>query len=107
MAYREIPAGSIEIQPGLWAELHTYTVGGNIRTRYNLYAATGYCFYSLNVPENFDEEGNLNPPEERLYATFMSCPPSMSIEDINSMIFCVVVEEGYEIVSISRPTETI
>ena len=53
MAYREIPEGSIEIQTCLYAHQHTYTVGGNVRTRYNLYSAEGYCFYSLNVPENF------------------------------------------------------
>lgn len=96
MAYREIPEGSIEIQTCLYAHLYTYTAGGNVRTRYDIYSAEGYCFYSLNVPENFDEEGNLRPAEERMYATFMACPPTLTIEDINAMLVSVPAEEGYE-----------
>jgi hypothetical protein len=99
MAYREIPEGSIEIQTGLWAELYTYTVGGATRARYNLYSAEGHCFYSLNVPENFDEEGNLKPADERMYATFAMCPPTMDIDAINAMFVSVVAEEGFEIVT--------
>ena len=108
MAYREIPEGSIEIQTGLYAHQHTYTVGSNVRTRYNLYSAEGYCFYSLNVPKNFDEEGNLRPAEERMYATYASCPYTMTIEDINAMFVSVPAEEGYEIVSQpSNPSVTV
>lgn len=99
MAYREIPEGSIEIQTGLYAHLYTYTVGGNVRTRYNIYSAEGYCFYSLQIPENFDEEGNLRPAEERMYATFMACSHILTLEDINAMLVSVPAEEGYEIVS--------
>ena len=99
MAYREIPEGSVEIQTGLYAHLYTYTVGGATRTRYNLYSAEGYCFYQLSQPENFDEEGNLKPANERVYATFAMCPPILSIEDINADFVSVVAEEGYEIVS--------
>lgn len=99
MAYREIPEGSVEIQTGLWAELHTYTVGSNTRSRYNLYSAEGYCFYWLSNPENYDEEGNLKPANERVYATYKSCSILDTLESINADVVSVPVEEGYEIVS--------
>ena len=99
MAYREIPAGSVEIQTGLWAELHTYVVGGVTKSRYNIYSAEGYCFYSLSQPENYDEEGNLKPANERVYATYAACPAIMTLDDINADFVSVVAEEGYEIVS--------
>lgn len=99
MAYREIPEGSVEIQTGLWAYLHTYTVGGAARSRYILYSAEGYCFYWLSHPENYDEDGNLKPPAERTYATYMSCSVLETLESINANVISVPVEEGFEIVS--------
>lgn len=107
MAYREIPEGSIEIQTGLYAHLHTYTVGGNQRSRYNLYSAEGYCFYKLSTPENYDDEGNLKPVNERVYMTYLSCSILDTLESINADVVSVPVEEGYEIVSLpSNPTVT-
>lgn len=99
MAYREIPEGSVEIQTGLYAYLHTYTVGGAARSRYILYSAEGYCFYCLSTPENYDEEGNLKPPAERVYATYMSCSILDTLESINADVVSVPAEPGYEIVS--------
>lgn len=99
MAYREIPEGSVEIQTGLWAELDTYTVNGSPRSHYRLYSAEGYCFYWLSNPENYDEEGNLKPPAERVYATYMSCSILDTLESINADVVSVPVEEGFEIVS--------
>lgn len=106
MAYREIPEGSIEIQTGLYAEQRRLTIGNTVYIGYNLYSAEGYCFYCLNVPENFDDEGNLKPPNERIYATFMASA-YRTIEAINADIVSVPVEEGYEIVSVpNTPTVT-
>lgn len=99
MAYREIPEGSIEIQTGLYAHLYTYVVSGVTKSRYNLYSAEGYCFYQLSTPENYDEEGNLKPPAERVYATYMSCSILDTLESINADVVSVPVEDGYEIVS--------
>lgn len=98
MEYREIPEGSIEIQPGLWAELHTYTVGYNTRSRYNLYSAEGYCFYSLNVPENFDEDGNVRPANERVYSTFAAYPPTMTLKMVNADAVSLPVGENGEVI---------
>lgn len=107
MAYRVIPEGSIEIQTGLYAYLETYTVGGMTRSHYLLYSAEGYCFYKLSTPENYDEDGNLKPANERVYATYMSCSILDTLESINADVISVPVEEGYEIVSgPSNPTVT-
>lgn len=99
MAYREIPEGSTEIQTGLWAELYSFTVSGITRSYYRLYAAEGYCFYWLSNPENYDEEGNLKPANERVYATYKSCSINDTLESINADVVSVPVEDGYEIVS--------
>lgn len=93
---RPIPEGSVEIQVGLWAYLHTFTVGGVAHSYYKLYSAEGYCFYDLDQPENYDEDNNLVPPTERVYAQFCTCV--YPFEEINQHYVSVPVEEGYEIV---------
>ena len=99
ISYREIPEGSIEAQPGLWAYLKQYTVGGQPRARYILYASQGYVFYNVKQPENYDEEGNLLPVEDRVYATYASSVCT-TIEDVNANFISVPYEEGYEVVSV-------
>lgn len=100
-----IPDTAVEIQEGLWGDLHTFTFLGQVRSYYDLYSAEGYCFYMLSVPENFDDEGNLKPPSERLYARFAGTVYS-TIEEVNANVVSVPIEEGFEIVSTSNPTET-
>ena len=98
MKYQEIPAGSVEVQTGLWAFLRKYTVGGQPRERYLLYSAEGYCFYEIGQPENYvdgDTSGELLPPEQRVYATYMSTAYT-TLEQINSNIVSVVHQGGYE-----------
>lgn len=97
MAVRPIPEGSVEIQTGLWLYTYEKNIAGNVYTFGQLYSAEGYCFYDLTIPENYDEEGNLKPPEERLYAQYSSCQPNL--EWINANIVSVPVQSGYEIVS--------
>lgn len=93
---RPIPMDSVEIQNGLWAHLHTFTVGGITRFYYELYSAEGYCFYYIDQPENYDEEGNLKPQTERVYAQYCTC--MYPFEEINQHYISAPVEEGYEIV---------
>lgn len=93
---RQIPLGSVEIQNGLWAYLHTFTVSGVMHFYYKLYSAEGYCFYYVEQPENYDEEGKLKEPVERVYAQFCTC--MYPFEEINQHYVSVPVEEGYEIV---------
>lgn len=96
---REIPATATEIQPGLWADLKTVTLGNMTRVKYNLYSAEGYCFYSLSIPENYDEEGNLKPENERVYYQYMSTAYT-TVDQINADIVSVPIQPGYEIVSV-------
>lgn len=96
--YRPIPEGTVEIQTGLWVELHTFTVGDRIYSRYNIYSAEGYCFYQLSQPENYDEEGNLKPENERVYATYMSCAINSTLDVIKEDCVSVIIKEDYEIV---------
>lgn len=104
MVYREIPAGSVEIQTGLWAYLHTFTVSGITRSRYKIYSSEGYCFWSVDIPENYDEEGNLLPLEDRMFATYASTPYT-TIEELNSVFISVPYQEGYEVVSAGSKPE--
>ena len=105
MAYREIPAGSVEIQTGLWAYPHVFSFGGNTYTQYILYSAEGYCFWQVSQGENYDDEGNLLPPEYRIYATYAATAYS-TIEDLNADFISVPYEEGYEVVSAGSKPET-
>ncbi len=106
MAYREIPAGSVEIQTGLYLYEYERTIGGTTYTFRQLYSAEGYCFYWLSNPENYDEEGNLLPANQRKYATFKTCAISATLESINADNISVPVEDGYEILSGGNDTET-
>ena len=99
MAVRPIPEGSTEIQTGLWAAENHYTFNGQPRMRYDLYSSEGYCFWNKNQPENYDEEGNLLPLEQRVYAQY-SRTSYRTIEALNENYESVPVQEGYEIVSV-------
>ena len=97
----EIPATATEIQPGLWADRKTVTLGSMTRVKYDLYSAEGYCFYDLTTPENYDEEGNLKPENERVYYRVMYTAYS-TIEAINEVMVSVPIQPGYEIVSVGN-----
>lgn len=105
MSVRPIPEGSIEIQTGLWAAENHYTFNGQPRMRYNLYSSEGYCFWEVNQPENYDEEGNLLPMEQRVYAQYaITC--YTTVDELNENFISVPVQEGYEIVSVCTNHET-
>ena len=99
MALRPIPEGSTEIQTGLWAAVNSFTMSGVSYTFYDLYSAEGYCFWDTLTPENYDEEGNLVPLEQRLFAQYARTS-YRAIDDLNANFFSVPVQDGYEIVSV-------
>lgn len=105
MAVRPIPEGSVEIQTGLWAAERHYTFNGQPRMRYTLYSAEGYCFWEIQQPENYDEEGNLLPLEQRIFAQY-AITGYTTIDDLNANYESVPVQDGYEIVSAGTTTET-
>lgn len=90
-----IPKNSVEIQTGLLAHLNTFIFNGQERHNYRLYSAEGYCFWEVDQPENYDEEGNLLPIENRVFATF-AVVPYMAVEDINKKFVSVPIEDWYE-----------
>lgn len=96
---RVIPEGSVEIQTGLYLHEYTQTISGTECTFKELYSAEGYCFYCLSIPENYDEDGNLKPANERIYAQYMHCAISSTLESINADVVSVPIEAGYENVS--------
>lgn len=104
MAYREIPAGSVEIQTGLWAYLNSFTVGSTTYSNYWIYSSEGYCFWEVAQPENYDEDGNLLPLEDRVFATYASTA-YRTIEDLNAAFISVPYQEGYEVVSAGSKPE--
>lgn len=105
---RVIPTGAVEIQTGLYLYEYTKTIGGRVYTFRELYSASDYCFYNVEQPENYDEEGNLKPPAERVYAQYAILAQSLNtVELINAMFISVPVEEGYEIVSVPSNTEKV
>ena len=99
MNYREIPENAIEVQTGLWWEHRTFTVNGNTYNSGALYSSEGYCFYEINQPENYDEEGNLKPANELVYAIYMTSNFATA-EAINAAVVSVPYQPGYEVVNV-------
>ena len=93
MAYWEIPETAVEVQTGLWANQKIISAGNITIIKHDLYSSQGYCFYCPE--ENLDEDGNLLPENERIYA------------QINAKFVSVPVQDGYEIVSVGGNHESI
>ena len=106
MAVRPIPEGSVQIQEGLYLYTYTKTISNTQYTFGQLYSAEGYCFYWLSNPENYDEEGNLKPLEERVFAQYKTAGLNPNVDAINADHFSVPVQDGYEILSATNPPVT-
>lgn len=99
--YRDIPTGAVEVQEGLYL-LETPTMIGNTPFTFReLFSFEGYCFWEVNQPENYNEEGELLPLENRIFATYSTCAYT-TVEDINANFISVPYQEGYEAVSVSN-----
>lgn len=104
MAYWEIPETAVEVQTGLWANQKIISAGNITIIKHDLYSSQGYCFYCPE--ENLDEDGNLLPENERIYAQYRSTTCT-TIEQINAKFVSVPVQDGYEIVSVGGNHESI
>ena len=92
---RVIPEGAFLFKEGLYViETNLVLAGTNI-IRWELYSADGWCFYDLEQQENYDEEGNLLPENERVYAQYMVMPKDEQY--VTDNIISVPVQEGFEI----------
>lgn len=65
-----IPEKAFLYKEGLYINEYEQTVGSLTWTIWELFADEGYCFYDLQIPENYDEEGELKPANERVYHTY-------------------------------------
>lgn len=107
---REIPEGSVEIQTGLFMYQYNVVIAGTTYLKRELYSSEGYCFYDVDQVENYDEEGNLKPENERVYAQYSSLSLMQSnwtYEQLNAKYISVPVQDGYEIVSVPNSNVTI
>lgn len=95
---RTIPEGAFLYKEGLYVYEKQMNVGSLSWTIWELYSADGWCFYDLTQPENYDEDGNLLPENQRVYAQFMSMRKNEQY--VTDNIISVPVQEGYEIVSV-------
>ncbi len=102
---RVIPETAFLYKEGLYIVETVITVANRPITKWELYSAEGWCFYDLAQPENYDEEGNLLPPAQRVYAQYGIM--NKNEDRVTNEIICVPVEEGFEIVSAPTNTETV
>lgn len=98
-----IPSTAFLYKEGLYIDEKTVTAGNLSWVMWHLYSAEGYCFYDLQIPENYDEEGNLKPANERVYYTYSIMRKDEAYVAAN--IVSVPIEEGYEIVSVGNDHE--
>lgn len=93
---REIPESAFLYKEGLYIVETALLLDGIAITKWELYSADGWCFYDLQQPENYDEDGNLLPSEQRVYARYSIMRKDE--EYVTSNIIPVPVQEGYEII---------
>ena len=61
-----IPSTAFLYKEGLYIDEVPVTAGKLNWVMWHLYSAEGYCFYDLQIPENYDEKGNLKPAYDRV-----------------------------------------
>lgn len=102
---RIIPEGAFLYKEGLYIFEKQMHVGALSWTVWELYSADGWCFYDLTQVENYDEEGNILPENQRIYAQYMTMRKDE--EYVTNNIVSVPVKDGYEIVSVGNNHETV
>ena len=90
-----IPSTAFLYKEGLYIDEQTVTAGDLTWVMWHLYASEGYCFYDLQIPENYDEKGNLKPASERVYYTYSIMRRDRDY--VSKNIVTVPIEDGYEI----------
>ena len=94
---RVIPTTAFLYKEGLYIDEYPITVGRMTRTVWELYSADGWCFYDLQIPENYDEEGNLKPANERVYYRYSVMPKDEQY--VTDNIISVPIEKGLDIIN--------
>lgn len=83
----------LEIQKGLFLKESFFTVSGVTYTRREIYSGDGYHFWERTQPENYDEEGNLLPLEERQFSTYARLSSYYTIPELINKDFISVRKE--------------
>ena len=92
---QEIPNTSIQIQEGLYWDLHAFTIRNSTHYSSRLYSSEGYCFYDKTA-EYYDEDGNVITDEEilktmRIYMQFCYTPETTQ-EALNARFVSTQIE---------------
>lgn len=93
---RTIPENAFLYKEGLYINEYTLSVSGKTWTIWELFSAKGYCFYDLQIPENYNEEGELLPEENRVHYQYTKMPKDE--EYVTNNIFTVLCTNDIEIV---------
>lgn len=88
---RTIPEGAFLFKEGLYILESNITVANRPLVKWELYSAHGYHFYDLEIPENYDEDGNLRPENERVYYKYSIMPKNE--EYVRKNIISVPIKE--------------
>lgn len=94
---RNIPQEAFIIKEGLKVVEKLVSIGSKSVYKWELYAEEGKCFYDTTIPENYDEEGNLRPENERVYYRYMIMPKDS--EYVQNNLIVVDYNEDYELVN--------
>ena len=74
---RIIPEEASLVKEGLYVHEHSFTIGEQSFTAWDLYSAEGWCFYDLQQAENYVDGvigGELIPEDKRAYSRFAIMP---------------------------------
>jgi hypothetical protein len=99
---RTIPESAFLIKEGLYCNAYEVTMGSLTWTVWELISADGWCFYDLQDAENYDEDGNLRPANQLMYAQWMKM--RANAEYVEANIISVPVQDDFNI--LGRPTDT-
>lgn len=90
---RAIPKGAFLYKEGLYILETNLLLAGRPVIKWELYSAEGWHFYDLQTPENYDEEGNLLPAEQRVYHSYMIMRKDEAY--VNNNIISEKTEDSY------------
>lgn len=95
MLYKEIPTTAFEFKPGLYINEYNKTIGQLSWVIWELFSQEGYCFYDLQIPENYDENKQLLKNDDLIYYTHSIMRKNEQY--VNDNIHSVVRQDNYNI----------
>ena len=90
----KIPTGAIKIQEGLYLLETPFKVLGVEYIRREIYSADGYHFWTREQPENYNEDGELLPLEERDFSEYAILAAYYTTPELINADFISVTKEA-------------